>query len=41
MCFKLMQDDLFSIKQRIFARLGFEEHHDSYRQESNIREGIK
>ncbi len=37
MCFKLMQDDLFAVKQRLFARLGFENHH----QESRSRENIK
>jgi hypothetical protein len=37
MCFKLMQDDLFAVKQKLSARLGFEHH----RQESHIREPIK
>jgi len=37
MCFKLMQDDLFVVKQRLFTRLGLDNNH----QESHIRENIK
>jgi len=40
-CFKLMQDDLFAVKQRLFARLGLETHHNTEQQESHIRENIK
>ncbi len=41
MCFKLMQDDLFAVKQRLSARLGVETHHNTQQQESHIRENIK
>jgi hypothetical protein len=41
MCFKLMQDDLFSIKKRLFARLGFEPHHSTHNRQSHNRESIK
>lgn len=30
MCFKLLQEDLFIIKRRIFARLGFDNYHHYY-----------
>ncbi|CAF2080987.1 unnamed protein product, partial [Rotaria magnacalcarata] len=30
MCFKLVQDDLFSIKRRILTRLGFDTQHHYY-----------
>jgi hypothetical protein len=30
MCFKLMQDDLFIIKQRLFVRLGLNYHYYHY-----------
>jgi hypothetical protein len=33
MCFKLMQDDLFAVKKRLFTRLGIENQH----QQSNIK----
>ena len=31
MCFKLMHDDLFALKRRLFARLGFDGYHRSDR----------
>jgi hypothetical protein len=37
MCFKLMQDDLYAVKERLFARLGLENQH----QELKIRESMK
>ncbi|CAF1056791.1 unnamed protein product [Rotaria magnacalcarata] len=39
MCFKLVQDDLFSIKRRILTRLGFDtqHHHYHYRQSFDDR----
>jgi hypothetical protein len=37
MCIKLIQDDIFAIKGRLFARLGVENHH----RESHIRENVK
>ncbi|CAF2631570.1 unnamed protein product [Rotaria sp. Silwood2] len=41
MCFKLMQDDLFAMKQRLFARLGLETHHNTNHRESHTHESIK
>ena len=37
MCFKLMQDDLFAVKQKLFARLGFE----TQQREAPVREPMK
>jgi len=31
MCFRLIQDDLFAIKQRILVRLGFHIYHHHHR----------
>ncbi|CAF1616023.1 unnamed protein product [Rotaria magnacalcarata] len=47
MCFKLMQDDLFAMKQRLFERLGLQTHHNTHHhhhhhhQESHTCENIK
>lgn len=41
MCFKLMQDDLFAMKQRLFERLGLQTTSNTDQQESQNRENIK
>jgi hypothetical protein len=41
MCFKLMQDDLFAVKQKLFTRLGLNTRYDNHHQEPHIRENIK
>ncbi|CAF0743737.1 unnamed protein product [Adineta ricciae] len=42
MCFKLMQDDLFAIKRKLFARLGLESQHNvHHHHQSHERELIK
>ena len=39
MCFKIMEDDLFAIKERIYTRLGFKTYHH-YRYNHNRQHRI-